>query len=993
MRSRLGERQRVAGAVAVRLFGLLAILSFYAGSARTQYRFTQWTAESGLPQNSVRGLVQTPDGFIWVATLNGVAKFDGVQFQVFDKSTTQAISSSRFTAMVRGEGGDLWLTSEDGNVVHVHGGTFTLVNETAGIPAHSVGGLTADAQGNVWVESNDMVFRWNPQTRSFVRERFSIDGLHFHSFWWVGTGFWASRDREIFCFRRGQLRQVSLPAGIHPSNIRGVASGADGTIWIGTVDGRLGRIHDGPFRLQSAPYVTPTSDPAGPGWAVEISSALFERALRFPADGGMQRITYNILTHDNEGNLWVGSEDRGLFRIQSQSIQALSTSSGLASDNVYPILRSRTGDMWVGSWPGGLSQVRDGHVIRSWGKKEGLPGLISALAEDRDGALWVGTHGGVRKLIDGRLLDPKLPIRDATQAIHQMLDGTMLFGTPHGLYVLNGAEGRRMSTADGLASDDVRAIMTDRRGDTWIAGYGGLTRSHQGTLTRWTEAQGLPSNNIRCVIEDSSGDIWLGTYDGGIGWLRGGRWFSFNKDRGLFDNGAFQMLEDSDHRFWISSNRGIYRVDRNQLAAVADGKESLVTSVAYGRSDGMLSVECNGGLWPAGARDGNGAFWFPTQMGVAIVSPAAVHIVQQPPRVSIEAVLVDEKPQGSAQAITMRPGQTNLQVTYTALSFTKPEQTTFQYKLDGVDERWQQVGHRRNAYYTHLPPGNYTFRVAATNRDGIRSVADALLSVSVTPPFYRQTWFIAVAAVTALLVLASVWRLRLAQHERTELRRQRFTRELIASQEGERRRIAAELHDSLGQRLIIITNLALFLLRTKGKIRTEEEKKQTIVEINEEASAALEETRSISYALRPFQLDRLGMTRAIRTLCSTVARASEIEVTTDLENIDEVFPEDLRINVYRIVQEALNNVLKHSGATRAVVASRNSSGLVTLTISDNGRGLPPEPRTHGPGQGGFGMIGMHERVSLLNGSLDVSSTPATGTLLTMRFRAQSESKS
>ncbi len=964
---------------------LLAVLT--VRSAEAQYRFTQWTADSGLPQNSVRGLVQTPDGFLWVATLNGIARFDGVRFQVFDKSTTPGISSSRFAAMVGGAGADLWMLSEDSNVVHFHEGAFATLSEPAGVRPHSVGGITADGDGAVWIESDGMVLRWNQLNRRFERESFSSADLHFQPLWWIGTGFWARVGNEILCFNRGQLKTFAMPIHIDARQIRGVAGNANGQTWIATTDGRIGRLSSTPAKLSYRADSFVLSGPVGANWKLEISPSRFERRIHIPIGGVDHSIALNVGKTDNEGNVWVGSEGDGLFRIQKQYITVLSSDEGLASNNVYPVFRSRSGDMWAGSWPGGLSQIRNGRVIRTFGRAQGLTDLVTSLAEDHNGTLWIGTHGGVRVLVGGRISKPALSMTPqiAIQVTHQAPDGAMLFGTPQGLIMVSKANARHLTTQDGLATDDVRVILTDRIGDLWIAGYGGLTRIHDGKFTRWTERDGLPSNNIRSIMEDSSGSIWIGTYDGGLGWFREGRWVTFNKQRGLFDNGAFQILEDKNQRLWISSNRGLYRVDRDQLAAVADGRESLVTPIAYGRADGMLSAECNGGLWPAGAEDAQGSLWFPTQMGIAIVDPNRVRVVSQPPKVAIEGFKVDRKEGPASEAAILSPRQTDVEINYTALSFTKPDQITFRYKLDGVDETWQQVGLRRTAYYTHLPPGHYAFRVSARNSDGVRSVDDAVLRVIVVPPFYRRSWFLSLAAALTALVLWSLWNYRLVQLKRAQMRQQNFSRELIASQEGERRRIAAELHDSLGQRLIVINNLAMFLLRSKGKVRTEEEKRETVEEISGEASAAIEETRAISYALRPFQLDRLGLTRAIQALCNTVTRASEISVRTDLADFDDVFPEDLRINVYRIVQEGLSNVVKHSGAKFATVTARRTLDYVTLTIHDDGRGITFTPHGPAPGPGGFGITGMRERTTLLGGSFTVQSSAAAGTLLTIQL--------
>jgi ligand-binding sensor domain-containing protein len=270
---------------------------------------------------------------------------------------------------------------------------------------------------------------------------------------------------------------------------------------VGTQDARIGQYKNGTLKLQSKAFVTSFQDPAKSHWMVEISPR-FERILNFPSGGIAKGIPYNVVIHDNEGNMWVGSENEGLFRIQKQSLRTISSLQGLASDNVYPVLHSRTGDMWIGSWPAGLSRIHDGEVVTALTKKDGLPGLITALAEDNTGTLWIGSHSGVRVLLHGRLVTPpslpreKLPV---VQVIHQAPGSAIFLGTPNGIYILDGSNSGWLTSKNGLAADDVRVIIEDHRGDTWIGGYGGLTRIHNGQFTRWTEAEGLPSNNIRSI--------------------------------------------------------------------------------------------------------------------------------------------------------------------------------------------------------------------------------------------------------------------------------------------------------------------------------------------------------------------------------------------------------------------------------------------------------------------------------------------------------------
>ena len=218
---------------------LLTCIASLSCRAYSQYRFTQWTADSGLPQSSVRGLEQTPDGYLWVATLNGLARFDGVRFQVFDKSNMPGIASNRFVGMVRGEGDDLWLASEDGNVIRQHGGSFHTLGEANGLRQRSVGAITGDGYGGVWIESDGKVLRWNAPSRRFLRESFSTDDLTFQALSWGGTGFWAPDGPRIICFDRGTIFTFPMPANLDLKSITGIASNVIGEAWISTKDGRM----------------------------------------------------------------------------------------------------------------------------------------------------------------------------------------------------------------------------------------------------------------------------------------------------------------------------------------------------------------------------------------------------------------------------------------------------------------------------------------------------------------------------------------------------------------------------------------------------------------------------------------------------------------------------------------------------------------------------------------------------------------------------------
>jgi signal transduction histidine kinase len=566
------------------------------------------------------------------------------------------------------------------------------------------------------------------------------------------------------------------------------------------------------------------------------------------------------------------------------------------------------------------------------------------------------------------------------QAILVSAEGSLLLGTPDGLYkfaIAKSPEGMRLQSQRKLIDGDVRVLVNGSHGDLWAGGYNGLTRIHNGVFTHWSEREGLPSANVRSIYEDADGVLWVGSYDGGLGRYADNHWTRFTRDDGLFDNGVFQILEDAHQNLWMSSNRGIYRVDK-------------ILASSYGRSDGLLNAECNGGLWPAGAKDDDGNLWFPTQGGVAVVDTNIINRNTTPPRVVIESVLLDHKLANANSPIKIRPGQDGLEIQYTALSFSKPEQVAFRYMMDGLDSTWEEVGTRRTAYFSHMPPGNYIFRVMAANSDGVWSVTQQSIPITVMPPFYLTGWFIALICGLLLLATYALWSIRVAEFKRRATVQQAFAKELIASQEMERRRISAELHDSLGQRLIVIKSLAYFLQRPKAASMGTDEQRQTLEEMSSEVSQAIEETRTISYNLRPFQLDRLGLSKAIEALARSVGTASEIRFQTSIDDIDNSFPEAQRINVYRIIQEATNNISKHSGATEAQIRVQKTNQGVTLTISDNGKGFSSDAKSASIGKSGFGLIGIRERALLMGGTVKIQSIPGSGTVLRFDFPLHAE---
>jgi signal transduction histidine kinase len=562
---------------------------------------------------------------------------------------------------------------------------------------------------------------------------------------------------------------------------------------------------------------------------------------------------------------------------------------------------------------------------------------VMSLAEDRTGNVWIGTMEGLNRLRNGAFT----------------------------IY----------NRATGLVSNDVRSIVEARDGALWVGTTGGLSCLRNGTFTNYTTREGLTNDYVRAIVEEPDGALWLGTYGGGLNRFKNGHFTPVTTREGLFDDFVSRILEDDHGNFWMLGNRGIFRVGRAALNDFADGRARSITSISYGIADGMKSSEGEGNAQPAGWRAADGKLWFPTIKGIAVLDPSPMNTLPSP--VVIQGVTLDRVAQAATHRVEIKPGQQNLEIYYAGLAFSRPEQVKFKYQLLGFDRDWIDAGTRRTAYYPQLPPASYTFKVVADNGYGVWNMEGQTLSVIVLPPFYRTWWFVTLASFTVAGLMALIWRQRVSQLQRAHAAQQAFSRQLIASQENERKRIAAELHDSLGQRLVIIKNLALILLNGSST----DGARERIDEISTEASQALGEVREISYNLRPHQLDRLGLTKAVEALVKKAAAASPIAFTSEIDDIDGVFPKEAEINFYRVAQETVSNVVKHSAATKASVIVRREDGRIALTVRDNGKGFGPEPAQPETLSGGFGLVGISERVTLLGGHTTIQSAPGRGTTI------------
>lgn len=1003
------------------------LVFFFIGVAAVsaQYRFDHWTTDSGLPQNSVFDMVQTRDGYLWLATVDGLARFDGVRFQVFNRSNSPGIINNRFISLFEDSYGDLWAGTEESGLTRQHSGRFMSYGDAEGVKSGVTYQIFSDEGRNATVR------RGETGLLRFADGKFSDIGEVSPDTAKINQG--TEKSSKLLCqnpvggiqqcFVNDKWTAFSVADATSPPDVLKQVKDAAGQIWfITSNDQRLYRVENeravlvDPLSLpgKSMRFITGvglqliSKDARGALWLTDLSS--MQNELLLPETAQEVKVITDAAhsaLRDGEGNLWFGTVRDGLLRARRQVVTTLSGSVGLTEPNIYPIYQDRSGEIWVGT-VNGLFNFRDGvfkltDAPKTW---------IHAISEDAEGRLLFSVWDALYIRENGRSerFDPTDVSKvGPINAIHTDREKGLWVGGTEGLMHLANGVLTKLTATDGLAGNDVKVIIESRSGGLWIGTYGGLTRIENNRLTTWSETDGLPSPTIRSLYEDADGTLWIGTYDGGVGRFKDGKFTRYDTRIGLYNDGAFQILEDDNNYLWISSNRGIYRVSKDEMNAFAEGKISRIASIGFGKSDGMLNAECNGGRSPAGIKTLGGELWLPTQDGIAVINPATIKLNSTQPPVVIESVKIDniegpilpecgtggvECGSGSDSPdrginITINPDQQNFEIRYTAPSFINSENLRFKYQLEGLDADWIDAGARRTAYFSHVAPGEYTFRVTAANSDGVWNNAGKSLKIVVLPPFYRTYWFFAITIFAFGGAAFALYRRRISKLENARLLQEEFSRRLINANESERRRIASELHDSIGQSLALIKNRAVLTAESV----TDENTREQLELITSQTTQTISEVREISYALRPYLLDKLGFTKAVRSLLNKIAETSGLTIQAELNDVDGILNAESEMSIYRIIQESLSNAMKHAEASTVQVFVTQSDRNLTVLIADDGKGFDLNAvATRNADDRGFGLLGIAERVRMLQGTQEIESSASDGTTILIKIPIKASEK-
>ncbi|TVP98114.1 MAG: hypothetical protein EA359_18720 [Balneolaceae bacterium] len=975
------------------LTGLLSVM--HASQVRPQnrdYVITSYGLEDGLPQSTVNSLLQSSDGYLWIGTHGGLVRFDGAAFRVFNRFNTPAIVSDFIITLYEDSNGTLWIGSEDGNLTKKTDGQFSTLQLQDYIHHWNVVSITEDIENNIWaattgggvvrISGNDIshytkdhglhhnivskiysspeggiyvttalgisVFNGESFDPYITGEEAEIFDIHFiyiesNGVQWIGT-----RGNGLYRFSGNSVENFTDKNGLLSSHISELYKDSDGAIWIATTGG-ISRYKDGEIFTLSQAH-------------------------------GLSGNNILSIIQDHEGTMWAGTRTGGLNRLVNATINVIREEGYEVINNITSISPSGDGGIWFGKNCGGVGQILNGMIIPLEIPIENT--CVWSVHEDTSGRLWIGTWGGgLYRLEQGKLQN----FRDTGDfpynvilSIFEDSRGNFWFGTPfNGVIFYDNETFTRYGPEVGLPHPNARVFHESDNGDIWLGTFNGPARFRDGIFTEFHQSHQVPQVTVRTVYEDEDGIIWFGTLGSGLLRYHDDTFTIITTEQGLNDNLVFHILPDDDGYFWMGSNRGIHRVSRKALNDVSSGNAESVFTHTYGIEDGMVTRETNGGFYPSAHRSDDGRLWFPTIEGIAMIDPAAIRINETPPPVIIEEIIAGQNVISSAiNPVYIQPGIRNFSLRFTALSFISPNRLEFRTMLEGFDTGWNQIGNRREEYYTNIPPGEYRFRVIASNHDGIWNTEGAAITIHVLPAYWHTGWFRLLSAIILIALFAGT----IFFVSTRKLKRRLEIMEQQQMVERERLRIAQDMHDELGSRLTEIKLLGELSSRDdadhemlRGRLR----------EMSRASIDVIDTFREIVWSVNP-QNDSLEkfidyLTQFASEYFGRAGIRCRFDVPVEIP--DHELSSDVRHHLLMAYKELCTNVVNHSGADEVLTKVRISDRRCTIFLNDNGTGFNP-----GQAAGkGNGLINIRKRMDSVKGEFSLKSEPGKGSTIKLEF--------
>lgn len=941
---------------------LLTCLPASAQTGRT-YTIDRWTVDHGLPNNDITALLQSADGYIWAGSWAGAVRFDGVRFTPI----ADDVPNAHLRSLHQDRDGAMWIGVSGLGVVRWRPNGFERFTPPDGLPGRDVRAITADREGRVWVatESGVGVIESGRVTKVAAAGAFpGINGLQLGP-----DGRVRVAAEGVTCANNGlALDCAALPSGAttasavwldqqrhlwvgtdaglfvdgsrrDPGAVSSLFESRDGAMWVGFVSGELARLH---------------------GSTIERYGG---------ADGLPESGFVASITQDREGSIWLATSNGGVSRLKPKRVRAYTMADGLTAQVAGSVVETPTGDIWVATGCGAITKLVGERFVPQLVDRTTHGCFREALAA-RDGTLWIAGRGGGLLRFDGTTVQQIPGLSDSyVSAIFEDSKRRLWVGTETGgLHIFeNGKLSRAFAEADGVATHYLASFAEDRDGRIWIgSNANGLSVYENGAFRKLSDAENPPSKNIAGLLIDSRGDLWIGTASEGLYRRRNGKYDAFGLAQGLGDRLVAVLLEDTSGNMWVGTARGISRLERERIEAVANGTADSLAPIILDRSDGMVEIEGSGGGFdPSGLRDRHGRLWFSTIGGIVVVDPARFPINELVAPVIVEGARIDERQvRADGSSLIVPAGTQSIELSYTSFSLLAPAKVQFRYRLRGLTDEWQDVGGRRTAYYTRLAPGEYDFEVASANNDGVWNPAPATVRLIVQPFFWERRDLQALA-ILVLLAMTGFAVNAVAQY-RARRRMAELEREQALTRE--RTRIARDLHDDLGARLAQIALIAEAGERGDEAPRIATVARgamQTMDELVWSVNARNDTVESFAEYVAEFAEEHLRIAGLRFRLHADPDLAGEMSA-------------DLRRHLFLAFKESVHNIVKHAGASEVRVSLTTEGNRLILRVSDNGQGLPESARS----RMGNGLRNMRERMEAVHGDCQMDSPAEGGTVVT-----------
>jgi len=970
--------------------------------------FRSWGTEVGLPQNTVNAIVQTRDGYLWVGTRDGLARFDGVRFTVF--GLRDGLPSVEVQCLYEDSQGTLWIGTSGGGLSRWVGGRIEPVNFPEQLVASgTVTSLAEDAAGRLWIGTRaGLTIREHDR---FVRlpelarlEQTGIRAL-LHD---LSGGMWlATLSDGLFEFRGNQLRESVAPQLSDRILAYCLLEDSQSNLWAAIGNGTVLCRQQGTWRAFTETNGLPfayvncmAQDQSGTVWAGSLDDGLYcyhqGRFLPIRKEQGLSANDIRSLCSDREGILWAGTRTGGLNRLSRRQLVSYGVAQGLTNDYTRSVTESADGVLWVGTIGGGLYQSTDRGFVPIAPYFSAVESVLAA----RDGSVWSGASRALLHLQQNGSTDyytnqPWLR-GAAVTALYEDHRNGLWIGTSEGL-LIHYLDGVFKATEPEIAHGAITGLAQEPSGALWIGSMAGGLKHLDSAKGAVESVSGLLSQSIRTLYLDKEGALWIGTAGGGLSCFRHGRVTNFTAQEGLNANTVVQIVEDDFGFLWLGTTRGVLRIAKKELEDLAAGKNSFLRPRSFGINEGMLAEECSSGFCPAGLKTRAGLICISTVKGLVLFDPRTLVTNTPPPSVLLEEVLVNGQRQRiepepvlagepsespgpaampAAGRLKLPPGSRELELHYTAICFTSPEKLRFRYRLEDLDRGWIDAGGRRTAYYHHVPPGNYVFRVLACNADGFWSSDGPSLAVTIQPYLWEEGWFRVLAGLLVLGMLGGGIRL-------VERRRYRHRLALIEARhavERERLRISQDMHDDIGSVLTQVSQLSdLGQSETSGQAAM----RGPFERIGDQARVAVQALDEIVWATNPKQDNLPQFAEYVCRFADEFFERSPIrcwqDVPTDLPQLP--LRSEVRHNVFLAIKEAFNNVVKHSRAKEVWLRLGLRDAGVVISVEDNGCGFEPP----GPRSSGNGLENMKTRLAECGGQVELRSAPSQGTTIQYWF--------